>query len=128
MPSKLTGYKCYVIYIAIVYTMYYNLIKLASTEMALNLNINNAIIRKLKEKHEVTVDEVEECFYNRIRGLLEDTREQHKTNPPTMWFVAETNQGRLLKVVFIELDNGTYEIKTAYAPYEHEVKIYEKYA
>jgi hypothetical protein len=73
-------------------------------------------------------DKVEECFYNRIKGLLEDTREQYKTNPPTMWFIAETNEGRSLKVVFIELLNGTYEIKTAYEPNEDEVKIYEKYA
>lgn len=96
--------------------------------MALNLNISDAIADKLNEKHSVTKDEIEECFYNRIKGLLEDTREQHKTNPPTMWFIAETNEGRSLKVVFIELVNGTYEIKTAYEPNEDEVRIYEKYA
>jgi len=96
--------------------------------MALNLNISEAIAKKLSEKHSVTRDEVEECFYNRIKGLLEDTREQHKTNPPTMWFIAETNEGRSLKVVFIELPNGTYEIKTAYEPNEDEVRIYEKFA
>jgi uncharacterized DUF497 family protein len=96
--------------------------------MALNLNISESIANKLNEKHAVTRDEVEECFYNRIRGLLEDTREQHKTNPPTMWFIAETNEGRLLKVVFIELPNRTYEIKTAYEPNDKEVNIYEKFA
>lgn len=96
--------------------------------MALNLTISQTIVKKLAEKHHVTREEVEECFYNRIRGLLEDTRERHKTNPPTLWFIAETNDGRLLKTVFIELPNGTYEIKTAYEPNEDEVKIYEKYA
>jgi uncharacterized DUF497 family protein len=96
--------------------------------MALNLIISNAVIKKLDEKHSVTRDEVEECFYNRIKGLLEDVREQHKTNPPTMWFIAETNEGRLLKVVFIELPNEAYEIKTAYEPNDNEVEIYEKYA
>ncbi len=97
--------------------------------MALNLNISEAIIKKLSQKHDVTREEVEECFYNRIKGLLEDVREQHKTNPPTMWFIAETNEGRLLKVVFIEVARkGIYEIKTAYEPNKDEVKIYEKYA
>jgi uncharacterized DUF497 family protein len=96
--------------------------------MALNLNVSDAVIKKLHEKHHVTRVEVEECFYNRIKGLLEDTREQHKTNPATMWFIAETDEGRSLKVVFVELENETYEIKTAYEPNEDEVRIYEKYA
>ena len=45
-----------------------------------------------------------------------------------MWFIAETNEGRLLKVVFIELPNRTYEIKTAYEPNDNEVNIHEKFA
>lgn len=96
--------------------------------MALNLNISDVVTEKLFKKHYVTLEEVEECFLNRLKGLLEDTRERHKTNPPTLWFIAETDQGRLLKIVFIELLNGAYEIKTAYEPNNHEVKIYEKYA
>jgi uncharacterized DUF497 family protein len=96
--------------------------------MALNLTISEAVIKKLTEKHNVTRDEVEECFYNRLKGLLEDTREQHKTDPATMWFIAETDEGRALKVVFIELPNETYEIKTAYEPNADEVRIYEKHA
>ena len=31
-----------------------------------------------------------------------DTREQHRSDPPTLWFVAPTSQGRLLKIVFIK--------------------------
>jgi hypothetical protein len=64
---------------------------------------------------------------NRSGGFLEDTRLDHKTEPPTLWFIAKTDELRLLKVVFMEL-NGQYEIKTAYEPNENEVKIYEKYA
>ena len=64
---------------------------------------------------------------NRIGGFLEDMRLDHKTEPPTLWFIAETNAGRLLKVVFMELDNQ-YELKTAYEPNKDEVKIYEKYS
>jgi uncharacterized DUF497 family protein len=96
--------------------------------MALNLNISKIVTEKLFKKHYVVVEEVEECFLNRRKGLLEDKREKYKTNPPTLWFIAETDQGRLLKVVFIELSNGTYEIKTAYEPNDDEVKIYEKFA
>ena len=97
-------------------------------EMALNLTISDAIIKKLLKKHDVVREEVEECFTNRIKGLLEDSREEHKTMPPTMWFIAETDQERLLKIVFIELPNGTYEVKTAYEPNKDEVRIYDKYA
>jgi len=96
--------------------------------IALNLTISIVVIEKLSEKHGVTRDEIEECFYNRTKGLLEDTREQHQTTPPTMWFIAETDGGRHLKVVFIELENAAYEIKTAYEPNAEEVRIYEKYA
>ena len=96
--------------------------------LALNLNITDRIAKKLLTKHGITCEEVEECFYNRIKGLLEDKREQHKTNPATLWFIAETNQERLLKIVFIESKDGSYEIKTAYEPNKDEVRIYEKYA
>ena len=96
--------------------------------MALNLTISAVVFRKIIEKHSVTKEEVEECFYNRTGGLLEDNRERHKTRPPTMWFIAETDEGRILKIVFIELSDKTYEIKTAYEPDENEVRIYEKYA
>lgn len=94
----------------------------------MNLKFSKGIVLKLKLKHKVTPIEVEECFLNRIKGLLEDTREEHKTHPPTLWFIAETDHGRLLKVVFIERLDGIYEVKTAYEPNQKEVKIYEQYA
>lgn len=93
-----------------------------------NIKISPCVIEKLEEKHKVILSEVGECFLNRTQGLLEDTRLDHQTDPPTLWFIAETDSGRLLKVVFVELNDGTYEIKTAYAPNDSEVKIYEKYA
>ncbi|OCH26641.1 ADP-ribosyl-(dinitrogen reductase) hydrolase [Aliivibrio fischeri] len=82
---------------------------------------------KLIHKHNVNISEVEECFSNREYGFLEDTREQHKTNPPTQWFIAETDYGRKLKVIFIEFD-GHIELKTAYEPNQIELDIYEKHA
>lgn len=96
--------------------------------MALNFYISASVIDKLTKKHGVTRDEIEACFYNRDKGLLEDTREQHQSVPPTMWFIAKTDEGRTLKIVFIELENAAYEIKTAYEPNREEVRIYEKYA
>lgn len=94
----------------------------------MNLFITRRITLKLKHKHLVSINEIEECFYNRCGGLLEDTREEHLTEPPTRWFIAETDKGRLLKIVFIESKDCTYEIKTAYEPNSIEVRIYEKYA
>lgn len=94
----------------------------------MSLNFSKGIVLKLLRKHRVTTMEVAECFANREKGFLEDAREQHKTIPPTQWFIAKAEHGRLLKVVFIMLNDGTTEIKTAYEPNEKEVKIYEKYA
>ena len=93
-----------------------------------NFKISQRIIAKLKSKHKVDRKEILECFLNRTGGFLEDTREEHKTEPPTMWFIAETNKERKLKIVFMELANGKYEIKTAYEPNKIEVRIYENNA
>lgn len=92
------------------------------------LKLGIRIKQKLLEKHHVIMDEVYECFLNRTKGFLEDTRLEHKTDPPTLWFVSETDVGRVLKIVFIEHNDGSYEIKTAYEPNTKEIVIYEKYA
>jgi uncharacterized DUF497 family protein len=92
------------------------------------LKITKRISEKLQQKHSVTPTEVRECFLNRIKGLLEDSRLDNRTDPPTMWFIAETDHGRFLKVVFIELTDGAYKLKTAYEPNDNEVKIYERHA
>lgn len=81
--------------------------------MALPLRISERIAAKLKEKHKVSIREVEQCFENREGPLLEDDRSEHKTEPPTQWFVASTNQGRLLKVIFVR-DDGEVYVKSAY--------------
>jgi len=94
----------------------------------IQLKISVKIFEKINKKHNVTKEEIFECFYNRIRGYLEDIRPDHQTEPPTYWFIAETDRGRILKVVFIENIDGSYEIKTAYEPNDKEVKIYEKYS
>jgi len=85
--------------------------------------ISDQIATKLKDKHGVTPAEVEQCFLNRTGKFLIDTREDHVTNPPTQWFVAETNRGRKLKVAFV-FKAGKVYLKTAYDPNPKELAIY----
>jgi uncharacterized DUF497 family protein len=89
------------------------------------LVIAPSVLEKLKEKHNVTVREIEQCFENRVGNYLEDDREEHKTNPPTLWFVAPTNYERVLKVVFIFVD-GNIHIKSAFEPRKVVVELYER--
>lgn len=93
----------------------------------MTLKYSSAVKQKLAEKHGVSLEEVQQCFANREGGLLEDIREDHKTDPPSQWFIAETDYGRRLKVVFI-LKNGDILLKTAYGPNQKEDTIYRKYA
>ena len=78
---------------------------------------------KLTQKHRVSEEEIIQCFANRMGRYLIDTREEHRTTPPTRWFIAETDVGRRLKVVFVPLPDGI-EIKTAYEPNQVETKMY----
>ena len=91
-----------------------------------NLKISPDIQRKLSFKHSVTRLEVEQCFVNRSGRLLMDTREKHKTDPPTLWFLALTNQSRVLKIVYIQI-GSTIHLKSAFSPNETEIKIYSRH-
>lgn len=91
------------------------------------LIISDGIAKKLTEKHGVNRDEIIQCFANREGGMLLDRREEHATDPPTQWFVAETNYGRRLKIVFVQSGRDVH-IKTAYDPNGDEVRIYNKFA
>lgn len=90
------------------------------------LKCSSAVKQKLAQKHGVSLEEVQQCFANREGNLLEDTREEHKTDPPTQWFIAETDCGRRLKVAFM-LKSGDIIIKTAYEPNQTEERIYRKF-
>ncbi len=92
------------------------------------LKISTGVRYKLTQKHSVKECEIVECFTNMTAGFLEDTREDHITNPVTSWFVAETDAGRKLKVVFILATNGDIEIKTAYMANATEIMIYDRHA
>jgi uncharacterized DUF497 family protein len=97
--------------------------------MGLNLHINCSpgVLEKLRNKHHVSELEISQCFINRDGMLLEDLREDHKTDPTTEWFIAETHKGRKLKVCFVQV--GTeIDIKTAYEPNDQEIRIYNEKA
>ncbi|MEX0963362.1 MAG: ADP-ribosyl-(dinitrogen reductase) hydrolase [Pseudohongiellaceae bacterium] len=93
----------------------------------MNFIFSQDIRKKLALKHEVSTEEVEQCFWNRSGGLVEDDREDHKTNPPTYWFVSETDKKRRLKVIFVQ-DGEKVFIKSAYDATIKIIKIYEKFA
>lgn len=85
------------------------------------------VIEKLRDRHGVTLEEVEECFYNRTAGFLEDKRAEHKTDPPTQWFVSETDKGKILKVIFMMADK-VITIKSAYEADDIAQRIYKNEA
>ncbi len=87
--------------------------------------ITDAVSKKLRPKHVVREHEVVECFRNRKAAYIYDSRPSHKTDPPTLWFIASTKSGRLLKVVFIQLTSGDAVIKSAYGPNAEEIKYFE---
>jgi len=94
----------------------------------LPLKISHNVRLKLgNKKPPVTRQEIEQCFANRTGTYLEDTREQHKSDPPTQWFIAETYYGRKLKIAFIQKGAETI-IRTAYDPNNEELRIYSKYS
>ncbi|UXI00445.1 hypothetical protein [Photobacterium sp. TY1-4] len=95
----------------------------------MKLVISPSVERKLATKHDVTESEIRECFANREKDFLKDQREEHQSDPPTLWFVAETDYGKKLKIAFIFFkDEGKFVIRTAYPANADEIRIYNKYA
>ena len=93
----------------------------------MSLLISPQIKNKLANKTPpVSRDEILQCFANRTGKMLIDTRAEHLTHPVTQWFIAETDYGRKLKIVFIQLD-ADIAIKSAYDPNAEELRIYIKY-
>jgi hypothetical protein len=89
--------------------------------------ISTKVRAKLAAKQPpVTPEEIEQCFVTVEGSYLEDEREQHASDPPTLWFIAETYYGRKLKVVFIPRGEDMV-IRTAYPPNPEEIRIYSKY-
>ena len=91
----------------------------------MDFKISAAMVAKLETKHGITPKEVAECFANRAGRYFSDTREEHQTDPPSYWFVAATDKGRILKVVFVRYPTF-YAIKTAYEPTDGSDRVYEQ--
>ena len=94
----------------------------------MKLIISDKILEKLKIKHGLKnpYREILECFASlELSGgkFLEDTREAHRTDPATLWFIGHTNTQTMLKVAFVPRSDGIY-IKTAYPPNNEEINIY----
>lgn len=89
-----------------------------------SLKVTPDTLEKLDKKHFVTLKEVHECFANRETDVLVvDSRETHRTTPPTQWFLARTNRKRLLKVVFVH-DGENVHLKSAYEANQAEMDIF----
>jgi len=87
--------------------------------------ISRTVEQKLKYKHKVALREVYECFENRTSKALIDNRQQHRTFPPTRWFISKTNRGRELKVIFIRLSENQIILKTAYDANDTVKQLYK---
>lgn len=86
--------------------------------------ISEEMLKKLNSKHQVTRVDVQQCFTNKCGPNLEDTRENNKTDPPTLWFIAPTNKGELMKIIFVYRD-GKIFLKSAYKADEISIRIYD---
>jgi len=91
-----------------------------------HMKISAKVLEKINKKHHVSRQEVENCFINRSGRLLQDTREQHLTDPPTLWFLSYTNAFRLLKIVYIQIGSDII-LKSAFEPNATEISIYTKH-
>lgn len=90
----------------------------------MKLKISITVQEKLANKTPpVTESEIIQCFANRDRTYAIDVRAQHRTNPITQWFIAETDFGRELKVAFMATTEAIV-IKSAYDPSDEAKQMY----
>lgn len=87
--------------------------------------ISPKIAAKLSAKHDVGTKDVHECLANRCSPEIEETRASHATDPPTMWFIARNDKGRILKIVLVHR-HGHIFIKTAYEPGNDELNLFRQ--
>ena len=83
------------------------------------------IIQKLKEAHNVSIEEVREAFYNLRVEMEEELRPEPQRPNKKFWFISETDEMRLLKIVVLE-DEAGLALITAYDPDEEDLVYYEK--
>lgn len=89
------------------------------------VTLSKEVEEKLAEKHNVSPVEVYECFANREGPYLLEDREEHQTDPPSYWFVAETDKCRKLKVIFVRYPDH-FAIKSAFEPEDGSEATYAR--
>jgi hypothetical protein len=91
-----------------------------------SLAISGFVAEKLRLIHGVSILELEEAFNGWVGCPVVDSREHHRTKPPTIWFIATTGEGRLLKIVGIpNPPKKQLVIKSAFDADHREISIYE---
>jgi hypothetical protein len=60
-------------------------------------------------------------------AFCQDSREEHKTDPVTRWFVGESHTGRKIKIIYVEDEEHVY-LKSAYLATDEVQRIFHKYA
>jgi uncharacterized DUF497 family protein len=89
--------------------------------------IDSKKIEQKLAKRGITLQHVYECFENKIGRALHETRPQHQTTPPTLWFISKTHADRMLKIVFMYYAIAQeVHIKSAYEPSEEDIERYER--
>lgn len=75
----------------------------------------------------VTAKEVQECFQNHCGGYCDEQRPEHQNSDglPSLWFVAETNKRRVLKIMFVRRD-GNIHLKSAYPATDRVRDIFKR--
>lgn len=92
------------------------------------LVLSDRIREKLSGKvPPVSEQELVQCFANQTHEPLLDTRSIHMTDPPTRWFVGETDYGRKIKIMYVQREGRTH-IKSAYDADLNIIRIYNKHA
>lgn len=92
----------------------------------LKIIITPGVEKKLAKKHGgVREAEIQQAFLNREGPILRDDREEHASDPPTLWFCAPTDRGRMLKIVYIAKD-GQILLKTAFEPEAPTLAFYKR--
>ena len=89
----------------------------------MRLIISPNVQRKLATKHNVTSDEIEQCFMNHDGAYLTDEREEHATTPPTLWFIGETDVRRRFQIVFVP-EHGNLYLRTEFTPTPKQTDVY----
>jgi hypothetical protein len=77
----------------------------------------------------ITEKEVADCFANHCGGYCYDKRPQHldSNGNPTPWFVAPTNQGRILKIMFVR-DSSDIYLASAYPATDAVQQMFKRHA